>query len=270
MTRTPFPKPVFLPAVSDPLLHLISHMLVSFYHSWAFNSHLKEGHKSYPVPIFPYVLFFPHEIYRLPIRARAGYFTSLFPYNPTSCFGFCFCLSKGNSNPFPNLSMSMKRQSWVQVQSTRDAGSRGGSTGPVWPWPRLLALVCLHATGRTERQQEGKELIWKSSWLLHLHLTVDRMRLDGENDCVYSACLHRDSLFLGNIQSVMPPKSTRHQEKHPAGLTLSCSCTGWTPVFVEVVLASCLPQGSCREDLFLLRLRSFCNCWAMFSSHLLR
>lgn len=140
MTRTPFPKPVFLPAVSDPLLHLISHMLVSFYHSWAFNSHLKEGHKSYPVPIFPYVLFFPHKIYRLPIRARAGYFTSLFPYNPTSCFGFCFCLSKGNSNPFPNLSMSMKRQSWVQVQSTGMLEAEEAALGQsdpgqgYWPW----------------------------------------------------------------------------------------------------------------------------------------
>lgn len=101
-----------------------------------------------------------------------------------------------------------------------------GQSDPAWPWPRLLALACSHTTGRTERQQEGKESIWKSSWLLHLHLKLSRMGLDGENDCVYSACLHRDSLFPGNIQSVMPPKSTWHLEKRWAGLKLGCSCTG--------------------------------------------
>lgn len=31
---------------------------------------------------------------------------------------------------------------------------------------------------QVERQQEGKELIWKSSWILHLHLMLDRMGLE--------------------------------------------------------------------------------------------
>ena len=98
-----------------------------------------------------------------------------------------------------------------------DAGSTAGRTGPAWHCLAVVKAIGLgwlanrRWKGEAARE-EGKELVWKSSCILHLHLMLDRTGLDRENDYVYSACLHRDTLFLGNIHYAMPPKSTWHLE----------------------------------------------------------
>lgn len=98
-----------------------------------------------------------------------------------------------------------------------------GRTGLAWHCLAKavgLGLLTNHRWKGEAAIEEGKELIWESSWILHLHLMLDRMGLDRKNDCIYSVCLHRDALFLWNTQHVMPPKSTWHLEACWAGLTL--------------------------------------------------
>lgn len=226
MTRALFPKPLFLPVTTKSgwpsctpnLSHAGVLPLLSLQQPpW-------RGAQELPSPRSSLYTYF-HKIYGAQVWARAGYFTLLLPHDSTSCLDHVSASAKVRAaREEAELGAGPQQGDAVVRQQNWASRTPSGFGQGYWSWFAPKPQV--------ERQQEGKELIWKSFWILHLHLMLNRMGLDGENDYVYSTCLHRDTLFLGNIQCMMPPKSTWHLESCEAGLTLSCSCARWTPVFV--------------------------------------